>query len=91
MTHPKALPEIRILRLNAVGQFLRFNSLFPGGPFDLLPMFVRTGKQPYIESHHPFVASDRIAHDRRIGASQVGWRVDVVERGCDVKRIRHGL
>src|SRR5262249_46973352 len=74
-----------------VGQLLRCLACTLSGALDLLPMLVRPGQKVSIEAHHALAAGNRVAGNGRVGVSDVGARIHVVDGSRDVKLFAHDL
>src|ERR1019366_5215110 len=60
-----------------------------GCTLDLLTVFVGAGQEPGVITQHAVPPSDRVAGNRGVGVSDVRTRIDVVDRGRDVKLFTH--
>ncbi len=84
-----AIPEGAELGGDFVGELLRRFVRGLGCALDLLSVLVGTGQEPGVVSEHAVAAGDGVAGDGGVGVSDVGMRVDVVDRGRDVELLGH--
>ena len=74
------VPAIAEGRLHGVAPILRRHTLGSCRVGDLLAVLVHTGNERHIVAVHALVARNRIGSDGGIGGTQVGCRVNVVNR-----------
>jgi hypothetical protein len=82
--HP---PRVDELRRDGVHPRLRVRPVLDGSLSDLLPVLVETGQEVDVVTCHPPIACERIGRDRRVGGTEVGYRVDVVDRCGQIESI----
>ena len=84
-----AIPERTEFRRDFIGELLRSLARGMGCTLDLLTVFVGAGQEPGVIAQHAVAARDRVAGKGGIGVSDVGTRIDVVDRSRDVKLFGH--
>ena len=84
-----AIPEGTEFRGNFIGELLRRFARGLGCTLDLLTVFVGAGQEPGVIPQHPVPPRDRVADNRGVGVPNVRMRIDVVDRGRDVKLLAH--
>src|ERR1700733_13405464 len=73
-------PQIFIFGSDAIGVMLRSNAGSLGRPLDFLAVLVGAGQQDDVVSARAFVARDSVGHYGRVGVTEMGPRVYVVDR-----------
>jgi len=81
--------KILVLRGDAVGEYMRREPGLLGSALHLLAVLVGSGQEEHIVTRKPARAGDRVGDHRRVRVAQVRFRVDVVDRGRDVKTRHH--
>ena len=84
-----SIPEGAEFRRDFIGELLRSLARSLGCALDLLPMFVGAGQEPRVVAQHAVAAGDRVAGKRGVSMADVRTRIDVVDRGRDVKVFVH--
>src|SRR6266446_4192579 len=84
-----AIPESAELRRDFISELLRSLARGLGCSLDLLTVFVGAGQEPGVVTEHAVAARDRVAGKGGVGVSDVGTRIDVIDRGRDIKRFAH--
>ncbi|MCG3771596.1 MAG: hypothetical protein JW384_02784 [Nitrosomonadaceae bacterium] len=75
----------------AIGPLLRRHFVCLGGAHDFLTMFIRTSEVPDRFPALAMPAGEHISGDRRIRMPQVRCIVYVIDRGSEIKGLRHGV
>ena len=83
------LPQIVIVRHDSIGQLDRQNAFFRRAALDFLPVLVGAGEEPDVVAHATAMSRDHVGGDVLVDVADVGKIVDVVNRGGDVKLLRH--
>ena len=84
-----AIPERAEFRGDFIGELLRSFARGLGCTLDFLTVLVGAGQEPGVVSQHAVAAGDRVAGERGVGVADVRMRIDVVDRGRDVKLLAH--
>src|SRR5258708_3674583 len=87
--HP--LPQCAELRGYFVGELLRSFSCSFGGPLDFLSVLVGASQEESIHAHHALTARNCVACNRCVRMPNMRTRIDVINRGRDVKLFRHDV
>src|SRR5205085_2581952 len=85
-----ALPKLPELACDLIHKLLRGLARGCGRALDLLPVLVGAGKEIRVVTEHPVIARHDVTHDRCIRVPNMRPRVDVVDRGGDVKLLALG-
>src|SRR3954470_1137275 len=86
-THP--LPQVTEFGRDFVGVLLRSFSRGLGRALYLLPVLISAGQKESVGAQKPLPARHRVAGDRRVSVPDMRPRIDVINRGRDVKLSAH--
>ena len=87
--NPHPLPQVPELGGDFIRVLLRSLAGSLRCALDFLTVLVGAGEEESFRAQHALPTSDRVAGDCCVGVADVRPRVDVVNRGRDVKLIRH--
>src|SRR5207248_10584471 len=89
--HVELLPEIDELLRNAFDKFRRRNACFRRGLLDFLTVLVNTGQEENFVALEALISSNHIGQHFLVSVSDMRWRIGVINRRGDEKRLRHSV
>ena len=78
---PPVRPEREVALGDGVAMLLRCDATVCSGALNLLTVFINPGDEHHVIALEPLKAGQSITSQRGVGAAEMGFVVDVIERG----------